>query len=176
MTTLPMNNAGSDLDLESEAEWNDRYTRLRQKVRRDLQQGRLHSKLKGPLSGLVEYVAVLPDLFHLAVRMLFDPVMPLQKKALMLAALGYVISPIDLIPDFIPVIGQMDDLVVLTKALKLLLDDADPAIQAAAEKYWAGDKALLATITEIVDVADRLLNDFPAGFQNVLDKVLKKQS
>lgn len=159
--------------VKTEAEWEDAYTRLRQRVRRNLKQRPMNEKLRGPLAALAEYVAVLPDLFHLAVRLLFDPVMPLQKKALMVGALTYVVSPIDVIPDFIPVVGQLDDLVVLTKALKLLLDDSDPAVKAAAEKYWAGDKALLATLTEIVDVADKLLTDFPAGFKSVLDKLLK---
>lgn len=164
----------SEITFKTETEWNDAYTRLRQKVRRNMSERPMNEKLRGPLSALAEYIAVLPDLFHLAVRMLFDPVMPLQKKALMVGALTYVVSPVDVIPDFIPVIGQMDDLVVLTKALKLLLDSSDPEVRAAAEKYWAGDNELLVTITEIVDVADNLLSDFPAGFKNVLDKVLAK--
>lgn len=174
MTNLSENTALEPLEIGSEAKWDDAYTRLRQKIRADMEKRPLHNKLRGPLAALVEYVAALPDLFHLAVRMLFDPVMPLQKKALILGALTYVVSPIDVIPDFIPVIGQLDDLVVLTKALKLLLDQSEPEVRAAAEKYWAGDKDLLQTITEVVDVADKLLSDFPAGFQKVLDKVLSK--
>lgn len=169
---------GQDLHLSTspadQQEWQDAYTRLRKKVRSNLAHSKMHKALKGPLGALAEYLAVLPDLFHLALRMLFDPVMPLQKKALMLAALTYVVSPIDVIPDVIPVLGQMDDLVVLTKALKLLLDDSDPALRAAAEKYWAGEQDLLRLLTEIVDVADQLLSDFPAGFKTVLDKILSK--
>lgn len=165
----------SPLPVQAKAEWEDAYQRLRKRVRKNLQQRELPSdKLRGPLVGLVEYVALLPDLFHLAVRMLFDPVMPLQKKALILGALTYVVSPIDVIPDFIPVFGQLDDLVVLTKAVKLLLDDSDPAVRAAAEGHWAGDGDLLNTVTEVVNVADELLTSFPAGFKTVLDKVLSK--
>lgn len=165
----------SPLPVQAKAEWEDAYQRLRKRVRNNLQQRDLPSdKLRGPLVGLVEYIALLPDLFHLAVRMLFDPVMPLQKKALMLGALSYMISPIDVIPDFIPVFGQLDDLVVLTKAVKLLLDDSDPAVRAAAEGHWAGDGDLLVTVTEVVNVADELLTSFPAGFKTVLDKVLSK--
>lgn len=160
---------------QSKAEWEDAYQRLRNRVRKHLKSRDLPSdKLRGPLVGLVEYIAVLPDLFHLAVRMLFDPVMPLQKKALIIGALTYVVSPIDVIPDFIPVFGQLDDLVVLTKAIKLLLDDSDPAVRAAAEQHWAGERGLLETVTEVVDVADELLTSFPAGFKTVLDKVLNK--
>jgi len=157
----------------SQAVWEDAYQRLRKRVRKHLKTRALPSeKLRSPLQGLVEYVAVLPDLFHLAIRMLFDPVMPLQKKALMVAALTYVASPVDVIPDFIPVVGQLDDLVVLTKAIKLLLDASDPAVRAAAEGHWAGEQDLLQTVTTVVDVADELLTSFPAGFKSVLDKVL----
>ncbi len=169
MTNLP-----ETTTQKSPQQWEDAYTRLRQRIRGQLRGNSVHEKLRGPLAALGEYVAVLPDLFHLAIRMLFDPVMPVQRKALIVAALTYVVSPVDLIPDIIPVLGQMDDLVVLTKALKLLLDDSDPEVRAAAEKYWAGDKDLLLTITEIVEVADQLIADFPAGFKNVLDKVLAK--
>lgn len=156
----------------TEAEWQDAYTRLRQKVRKNLANSAVTEKIKGPLSALVEYLAVLPDLFHLAVRLLFDPVMPLQNKAVMVAALTYVVSPVDIIPDFIPVLGQLDDLVVLTKALKLLLDESNPELMAAAEKYWAGETEVLHTVTEIVDVADKLLSDFPRGFNQIVQKIL----
>lgn len=174
MNEEPLNPV-TPLPLEAKDDWEDAYQRLRKRVRKNLQQRDLPSdKLRGPLVGLVEYIALLPDLFHLAVRMLFDPVMPLQKKALMLGALTYVISPIDVIPDFIPVFGQLDDLVVLTKAVKLLLDDSDPAVRAAAEGHWAGEGDLLDTVTEVVNVADELLTSFPAGFKSVIDKILSK--
>ncbi|MBO7127575.1 DUF1232 domain-containing protein [bacterium] len=44
--------------------------------------------------------------------------MPMTEKALVVAALGYFILPIDLIPDFIPVVGYADDLTALYVALK----------------------------------------------------------
>lgn len=124
MSEKPSSHAASVVELvpnpttNSQAAWEDAYQRLRKRVRKHLKTRELPSeKLRSPLQGLVEYVAVLPDLFHLAIRMLFDPVMPLQKKALMVAALTYVVSPVDVIPDFIPVVGQLDDLVVLTLSL-----------------------------------------------------------
>jgi uncharacterized membrane protein YkvA (DUF1232 family) len=47
---------------------------------------------------------------HLAAR---DPRTPWYAKALAIAVAGYALSPIDLIPDFIPVIGYLDDLIVV---------------------------------------------------------------
>ena len=45
------------------------------------------------------------------------PKIPLHMKAIIFAALGYLIFPVDLIPDFIPVIGYSDDLMALTAAV-----------------------------------------------------------
>jgi len=50
-----------------------------------------------------------------------DPRVPFRAKALAAAAVAYALSPIDLIPDFIPVLGQLDDLVVLSALTSLAL-------------------------------------------------------
>ena len=58
---------------------------------------------------------------RLAFRLLRDPLVPLLVKALPLAALLYVISPLDFLPDVLPVIGQLDDLGIIIIALKVFL-------------------------------------------------------
>jgi uncharacterized membrane protein YkvA (DUF1232 family) len=50
-----------------------------------------------------------------------DPRVPLKSKILTLFVIGYFISPIDLIPDFIPVIGQLDDLIIIPAGIALAL-------------------------------------------------------
>lgn len=57
----------------------------------------------------------------LAWRMFRDPGVPATAKAVMPAVLLYLASPIDLIPDFIPVLGQLDDLLVLAAGLGVVL-------------------------------------------------------
>jgi uncharacterized membrane protein YkvA (DUF1232 family) len=50
-----------------------------------------------------------------------DPRVPLQAKVLAWLLIGYAISPIDFIPDFIPVIGQLDDLIIIPAGVAVVL-------------------------------------------------------
>ncbi len=57
-----------------------------------------------------------------------------KNKALIVGALGYLISPIDVVPDAIPIVGLSDDLAVLIYVLKMVWTDIDPEIKERAEK------------------------------------------
>jgi uncharacterized membrane protein YkvA (DUF1232 family) len=50
-----------------------------------------------------------------------DPRVPWYVKTLMALIIGYAISPIDLIPDFIPILGQIDDLLILPLAISIVI-------------------------------------------------------
>ena len=58
----------------------------------------------------------------------------LKDKAIIIGALGYMISPLDAIPDAIPIAGLTDDLAVLLYVLKKVWTDIDPEIQEKAKK------------------------------------------
>jgi uncharacterized membrane protein YkvA (DUF1232 family) len=64
---------------------------------------------------------------HLAAR---DPRVPWGPKLLAAAVVAYAVSPIDLIPDFIPVLGLLDDLVLIPLGIALTLRLVPPAIMA----------------------------------------------
>ena len=64
--------------------------------------------------------------------------MPLTEKALVVAALGYFILPIDLIPDFIPIVGYADDLTALYVALKKVSSYIDDDIINQARNKLTG--------------------------------------
>lgn len=61
------------------------------------------------------------DKLRLIVRIMGDRRVPAVAKALLPGVLLYLASPLDVIPDFIPVIGQVDDLMVISAALALFL-------------------------------------------------------
>ena len=60
-----------------------------------------------------------------------------KDKALIIGALGYLISPLDVVPDAIPIVGLGDDLAVLIYVLKLVWTDIDPSITKQAREKLA---------------------------------------
>ncbi len=91
---------------------------------------RLLDGLKARASALKREVVAL----YYAYR---DPRSPLASKAVMLLTLGYVLSPVDLIPDFIPVLGYLDDLVILPALVALSLRLLPPEVMADARRRAA---------------------------------------
>jgi uncharacterized membrane protein YkvA (DUF1232 family) len=66
-----------------------------------------------------------------------DPRTPWWIRFLALLIAGYVLSPIDLIPDFIPVLGYLDDVVLVPLAIKLLMRMLPPGVVADARERAA---------------------------------------
>ena len=63
-----------------------------------------------------------PRYARLTKRLLADDRIPALDKAPLVGAIGYGLSPIDLVPGIVPVLGQLDDMVVLLGAVRLTLD------------------------------------------------------
>ncbi len=77
----------------------------------------------------------LPDLIRLVTRLAGDPVLPRAAKIALAAAALYLISPVDLIPDFIPFLGYVDDLLLAAVLLDGLLNWVDRGVLL---RYWPG--------------------------------------
>src|SRR3954463_13580811 len=69
-----------------------------------------------------------PTYGRLLLELLRDPRVPLRSKALIAGAAAYIASPIDLIPDFIPVIGRIDEPAVLVFAFDYFLESVPQAL------------------------------------------------
>ena len=88
---------------------------------------------------LKENLPRVPLLVNLAWGLFRDARVSLPLKAGLLGVLAYVASPIDIIPDFIPVIGMVDDLVLLLAGLDMFVRLAPPeVVQEIEERYRRG--------------------------------------
>jgi uncharacterized membrane protein YkvA (DUF1232 family) len=92
----------------------DTYTKLRSQA-----QGKLPDNLKP----LIDYLMLLPDIIALLFRLFRDKRVKLRNKLVIGGILAYFVSPISIIPDCIPVIGEMDDLAVAFFGLNTLMND-----------------------------------------------------
>ena len=89
---------------------------------------------------LRELVLLLPQLAGLVARLAGDPRVPRRVKVVLGGLAVYLASPIDLIPDFIPVVGYLDDVVLVAIVLDGLLNHVDREILL---EHWPGDAASL---------------------------------
>lgn len=77
----------------------------------------------------------VPDCAVLMARLLRDPRVPKKRKALLAVLAAYLACPIDLVPDFIPVAGQLDDAILVALVLRYLLRGGDDRLIC---EHWPG--------------------------------------
>jgi uncharacterized membrane protein YkvA (DUF1232 family) len=88
----------------------------------------------------------VPDCAVLFKRLLRDPRVPRRAKAALAFAVPYLASPIDLIPDFIPVLGQLDDALVVIAVLGYVARRAGRDVVA---ELWPGSEAGLRVVLRL---------------------------
>ncbi len=92
---------------------------------------------------VVYYVRHLPQYVRLLGGLVTDRRVALADKLIVLAAIAYIVMPLDLIPDFIPFFGEIDDLFILVLALQRLVSNAGRAVLL---DHWSGNPADLADL------------------------------
>lgn len=101
-----------------------------------------------------EAVLLLPNVIKLLARIVRDPRVPVRTKAFSGAVLLYVLSPIDLIPDFIIGFGKLDDLILSAVAIQHLIESAGPEIVA---EHWDGSDASLDLILTAAEMGAEVI-------------------
>lgn len=117
----------------------------------------------GKVGGKVaEYLFLLPDFFVLVTRLAVDKRVPAKQKLLVTGVIAYLIMPFDLIPDFIPVIGYVDDLVLAVLGLNLILNEVDPKV---LRDNWSGEGDVLGQLQKVTAAAENFLD------RNLMQKI-----
>lgn len=97
---------------------------------------------QGRSAMLREVLRLIPDVVRLLRRLAADPTVPRSVRLILAAVLVYLLSPIDLVPDFVPVAGYADDALVVLLALRIVTRRAGVE---AVERHWPGtDDGLVA--------------------------------
>jgi uncharacterized membrane protein YkvA (DUF1232 family) len=81
-------------------------------------------------------------------RLARDPRVPRRRKLLLLALVGYLALPFDLVPDFIPVAGQLNDAIIVALVLRhLVKTDGEPLLR----ELWPGPEQSLVLILRLAE-------------------------
>jgi uncharacterized membrane protein YkvA (DUF1232 family) len=82
----------------------------------------------------------IPDCIVLVSRLLQDERVPRRRRLLLVALVGYLVLPFDLVPDFIPVAGQLDDVLVVAFVLgRFVRSGGEPLVR----EHWPGPERSL---------------------------------
>ena len=110
-----------------------------------------------------ELFTIVPNLVRLFRGLLRDTRVPLVSKIVVGIAVVWLISPIDLVPEFVPVLGPLDDVIVAVLALRHVLRRAGEDV---VREHWHGAEGSLRAIIRVADLGSRprwLLRRNPAG-------------
>lgn len=103
-------------------------------------------------ASLLDLLRIAPDVARLLKRLAADRAVPVGVRIWLGVLLVYLISPIDLIPDFIPVLGYADDALVVAIALRFATRRAGSE---AIERHWPGTAAGLAAVLRLAGLPTR---------------------
>jgi len=122
----------------------------------------------GERTGVRDALLLLPDLTALLFRLLRDPRVPVGGKAVALMGVGYVLSPVDLVPEvlFGP-IGLVDDLMIVAAALSRLVNYVHPDI---VRSHWPGQGDALEAIQRASGWAE---DQVRGAFRRLLPRMLR---
>jgi uncharacterized membrane protein YkvA (DUF1232 family) len=100
----------------------------------------------------VEVGAVLrlvPDVVRLARRLAADPTLPRGVRIWLAVLVAYLVFPLDLVPDVIPVVGYADDAVIVALVLRSVVRAAGPE---ALDRHWPGTPEGLKAVKRVVGI------------------------
>ena len=130
-------------------------------------------RLRAPkdLTEAVDLMRRLPTYIRLVWALLRDGRVPAAQKLNLVGIAGYIVLPIDLLPDFVPVLGQLDDIAVVLLGLDLFIRSAPPAIVDEHLARITQDKDQL---SRDIATAERILGGRVADVRATLEKVLQR--
>lgn len=88
----------------------------------------------------------IPDCLVLVKRLIGDERVPRRRKLLLGVLVAYLVMPLDLVPDFIPVVGLLDDVILVGLVLRVVLRSGGGAL---LDEHWGGPPRSLALVRRL---------------------------
>jgi uncharacterized membrane protein YkvA (DUF1232 family) len=142
--------AKKDKDEEKKIKISDRYTKLRVNI---------EDKVPDKFKDIIEYAMLIPDIVALLWRLFRDKRVNTKTKMLVGGLLAYIASPIDIIPDFIPLIGKIDDVAIVLFAMNKIINEVPEEVILS---NWTGKDNIIKIVSEGVTFISKMV-----GSQNV---------
>lgn len=101
--------------------------------------------------GIQDMLRLLPDVLRLLKRLATDPLLPRRIRIVLIVLLAFIASPIDLVPDFIPVLGYADDVIITALVLRWVSRTAGGD---ALAEHWPGTSDGLAALRRLCGLTD----------------------
>lgn len=124
---------------------------------------------KQAVAQVKQALLALPNLAKLLARLAVHPNVPAREKVILAATIAYLAMPLDLIPDAIPILGEVDDLFLVALVLQRLINAAGEQV---VLENWDGDPAVLDLIRKTFDATTVLL---PKRVRDILVGKVKAQ-
>ena len=128
----------------------DKYAKTRTKM---------VDKVPDKYQKIVEYAMMIPDIVALLWRLFKDKRVSFKAKMMVGGMLAYVVSPIDIIPDFIPLIGHIDDVAIAFFGLNSIINEVPEEI---ILENWQGEDNIILIVREAVSYISKVV-----GSENV---------
>ncbi len=130
--------------------------------------------LRGPsdIGGAIDAVRKLPTYARLVWGLARDGRVPPPQKLILVGMIGYLLMPLDLIPDFIPVLGQLDDVAVVLLGLDLFIKSAPSEV---VDEHLARIAKGRDDLSKDMEQIQGVLGDRFNGIRDDLGRILERQ-
>lgn len=108
----------------------------------------LNKKMDNKYTVILEYAMIIPDMIVLFWRLLKDKRVSIKIKLLIGGIIAYLASPIDILPDFIPFVGQIDDVAIAFFGLQKIMNEVPTGV---VLENWQGGDDIIKKVNEAVD-------------------------
>jgi uncharacterized membrane protein YkvA (DUF1232 family) len=109
----------------------------------------IYARLHPDTVGMKDALRLLPDLVRVLRRLAADRSVPAGVRVRLFLLLAYLLSPLDLVPDFLPVIGYADDVIVVALVLRSVIRSAGPE---PLRRHWPGTPGGLLVIERLAGI------------------------